>query len=64
MKTLLATSLVWLSTSVQAHPGHDHGSWTSDPIHLSLGLATLAVVGLGAFIFNRRQKSQLKNKES
>lgn len=64
MNTLLTTSLVWLGSSVPAHPGHDHGSLTSGLIHLSLGLTIPAAVGIAVLVFYSRQQSHSNNQEN
>ncbi|MFT2111560.1 hypothetical protein [Marinomonas sp. 2405UD68-3] len=65
--TVAMTVLIGLMTAFsqfsQAHPGHDHSHWSSDPIHI----ITLAIVGsvlTGAFVYNqfilkpKKQKQQ------
>ena len=48
MKLLTAMSILIVSHTVAAHPGHDHASAYAGLIHLSLGLALplLTAVGL------------------
>ncbi len=51
---LVASSL---STAALAHPGHDHGHWAAEPIHLLTALAITAIVGTGIYVF-RKQKAE------
>lgn len=60
MKALFATCTLLISSSVFAHPGHDHSAMSSGIVHLALGLA---VIGAGARYFYNQQ-SQSKNQES
>lgn len=45
---LVLSSLLVISRLVQAHPGHDHSHWSSEPIHLltMFAIASLIVSGL------------------
>lgn len=63
MKALFATCTLLISSSVFAHPGHDHSAMSSGIVHLALGLAVLAVIGAGARYFYNQQ-SQSKKQES
>jgi len=52
-----------LSTGVQAHPGHDHQSIMSDPIHLLTALAIAGVALVGFVVLrNRRNKNKIEEK--
>lgn len=64
MKALFATSTLLISSSVFAHPGHDHSATSSGIIHLALGLAIVAVIGAGARYFYKQQQSQTNKQES
>lgn len=64
MKALFATSALLISSSVYAHPGHDHAATSSGIIHLALGLAVLAVIVTGARYFYNYQQSQTKKQDS
>ncbi|GAA6150677.1 hypothetical protein [Pseudoteredinibacter isoporae] len=44
-----------LSGITMAHPGHDHGHWAADPIHLLTALAIAAVIATGIYVW-RKQK--------
>ncbi|MDP2521320.1 hypothetical protein Q8W30_01950 [Neptunomonas phycophila] len=43
MRYLMLTIAALLAPFANAHPGHDHGHWLSEPIHL-LTLAAIAAV--------------------
>lgn len=64
MNSLLSSGLVWLGSSVQVHPGYDHGSLTSGLIHLSMGITIPAAVGIAVLVFYSRQQSHSKNHEN
>lgn len=57
-----STVLTALSTSVVAHPGHDHSHWTSPMMHSILGFSILAVAGFAAWKLRSRVKNTEKGK--
>jgi hypothetical protein len=60
LKSILVLFTALLSSVAQAHPGHDHGHWLSEPIHVLTTLAIISVVIVTAIVV-RRVKS--KNSE-
>lgn len=54
---LVSVSLLFLSTDVLAHPGHDHDLWSAPMLHASqvLGLVFALYVGLKAYRIYRRR---------
>jgi len=40
---------LFLSTSVMAHPGHDHSSVTSGTIHIVFAVIVLLSIGVGFY---------------
>lgn len=63
MRTQLALLTTLLSTSVMAHPGHDHGHFLSDPIHFLTALAIAGVVVAGVFVArNKLAKHKAQDK--
>ncbi|MBJ7539699.1 hypothetical protein [Marinomonas transparens] len=68
MKQILTTSILLglplaFSQVAQAHPGHDHSHWTSEPIHIltMVAIGTVIVGGLAYKHMTRRKN--LKQKE-
>ncbi|MBB6520931.1 hypothetical protein [Pseudoteredinibacter isoporae] len=51
---LMASSL---SGMALAHPGHDHGHWAAEPIHLLTALAIASVIGTAVYVY-RKQKAE------
>ncbi|MGB3620288.1 hypothetical protein FT643_07075 [Ketobacter sp. MCCC 1A13808] len=63
MRIQIAVLTGLLSTGVQAHPGHDHQSIMSDPIHLLTALAIAGVALVGFVVLrNRRNKNKIEEK--
>lgn len=59
MRTKLIALSALVSSSVFAHPGHDHAHWLSEPIHVLtvLAIAGIALVGGYVSIKNKLSKS-------
>jgi len=49
--------LMTFSTSVLAHPGHDHGHWSSSILHSILGVAVLLVVAAVVWKIRGQEKN-------
>jgi hypothetical protein len=47
LKSILILILALVSSIAQAHPGHDHGHWLSEPIHALTLIAIISVVVAG-----------------
>lgn len=65
MKKALAISSLLpllLPAVAQAHPGHDHGHWMSEPIHALTVLAIVAV-GITAYGIGRSVKKKVKQEK-
>ena len=58
LKLLTAGSLILASGIASAHPGHDHTSWLSDPIHLFTALAIGASVAVMVWLKSTRKQAQ------
>jgi len=61
--TTAAIAITSVSAGALAHPGHDHGHWSSPALHavFFLALAALAAgAGLWALRRSRRQRAQAR----
>lgn len=58
--TLAVSTLMMLSQVVQAHPGHDHSHWTSNPIHI-ITMVAIGTVIVGGLVY--KQSSRLRNRK-
>jgi len=65
--TTAAIATASVSTSALAHPGHDHGHWSSPALHAVFFLA-VAVLTAGAGIWalrrSRRQRAQARSESN
>jgi membrane protein YdbS with pleckstrin-like domain len=43
------------SSSVFAHPGHDHNHWMSHAIHVTLVLAIVVIVAVAVHMYRRKK---------
>lgn len=52
------TVLTLFSSTVFAHPGHDHNHWMSHAVHVTLVLAVVGVVAVAVQIYRRKKAVQ------
>lgn len=59
-KTVPVWSLLLLSGTTLAHPGHDHQHWSATLMHTALGisLSLAAAIGVAAIIHTLKQRKQ------
>ncbi len=50
-------SLVALSASAFAHPGHDHSHWLSPSVHAVLAISITGLVALSVAMYRKHKKS-------
>ena len=62
MKILSTLFVFLMATQAQAHAGHDHAHWLSEPIHFLSVFAVIAVIGTAAYVVNRSRQTK-KNEE-
>lgn len=58
MKKTLSTvgvMLLAVANTAQAHPGHDHSSWTSPLVHGILFASIAAVVATACYVMNQAE---------
>jgi Ca2+/H+ antiporter len=60
----LAFSAVSLPSTVLAHPGHDHGHWSSAGLHAIAAVALIAAVITGVWFLARRHRSSLQQQRA
>ncbi len=63
MRTKLVAVLALVSSSAIAHPGHDHGHWLSDPIHVATVIAIAAIALVGGYFLIKHKLSKITGKE-
>ncbi len=60
---ILLLSSVAFGQAAFAHPGHDHGHWLSEPIHLLSLLAVAGLTAAGYAAYRRAKNHKLKDKQ-
>ncbi|MGH1438613.1 MAG: hypothetical protein ACRBBR_00770 [Cellvibrionaceae bacterium] len=62
MKTLLSAIILFISSQVQAHSGHDHQHWLSSPIHILTTIAIVAIIAVAYKMIKNHKTDRLKGK--
>ncbi len=63
MKTKLVAILALVSSSAFAHPGHDHGHWLSNPIHVATVMAIAAIALVAGYFLVKNRLTKISGKE-
>ncbi len=56
----IPASIILLSSNAMAHPGHDHGHWSSSATHALLALAFIGVAAVGVWAYRHHQQKNLQ----
>ncbi len=62
MRVQLASIAGFLSVGAQAHPGHDHSHFLSDPIHAVTAIAVIAIAAVAVAVTAKVKRRAIKNK--
>ena len=60
---LLSALLLTLSTSSLAHPGHDHGHWSSSAVHTLLVAAIVAIPAIAIWVYRNQHKKAVQRRK-
>ncbi|WP_158773660.1 hypothetical protein [Cobetia sp. L2A1] len=55
--------LLAIANTAQAHPGHDHGDWTSPLTHGILFASIAAVIATACYVMNQAQQKHSRAKK-
>ncbi|PCI60378.1 MAG: hypothetical protein COB34_02650 [Methylophilaceae bacterium] len=62
LRNIFFMFIALFTSASYAHPGHDHGHWLSNTVHLSLGLAVVGIIAVGIFMIRRKKQLSQKGK--